>query len=178
MTFPWLGRSASGVSDYTALRSRGDVEAGCHRGGVRDAGWQASVIFASMYTPNDQRDTLVCWGADLLVEADEEDIDAVEAHLMKWFEVKVLARIGGKSSGEVEFLKRVLWYDAVTESFLWCSGQCHVQDTTATLQLTGRSHFARRHTPLARRALVRHCQTETRSSARTRQPSSGAPCDQ
>ena len=74
------------------------------------------------------------------MEADEEDIDAVEAHLMKWFEVKVLALIGGKSSGEVGFLKRVLRYDAVAESFFWCSGECHVQDTATTLQLTGRSH--------------------------------------
>ena len=32
----------------------------------------------------------------------------MEVHLMKRVEVKVLARIGGKSSGEVGFLKRVL----------------------------------------------------------------------
>ena len=43
------------------------------------------------------RGTLGCWGDDLLVEADEVDLDAVEARLMKRLEVKVLARIGGKS---------------------------------------------------------------------------------
>ena len=91
---------------------------------LADAGWKASVIFASMHTLSDQRGTLVCWGADLLVEAEEEDTDAVEAHLKKRFEVKVLARIGGKSSGEVGFLKRVLRYDAVTGTDTWRSGTC------------------------------------------------------
>ena len=47
-------------------------------------------------------------GDDLLVEADEVDLDAVEAHLVKRLEVKVLARLGGKQSGEIGFLKRVL----------------------------------------------------------------------
>ena len=61
------------------------------------------------------------------------DLHAVEAHLMKRLEV--LARIGGKHSGEAGFLKRVLRYDAVTGS----SWKRHVQDA-ATLQLTGRNH--------------------------------------
>ena len=56
---------------------------------LADAGWQASVIFASMYTLGSD---------DLLVVADEVDLDAVEAHLTKRLEVKVLARIGGKRS--------------------------------------------------------------------------------
>ena len=89
---------------------------------LAEAGGKASVIFASMYTLGEQRGTLSCWGDDLLVEADEVDLDAVEAHLTKRLEVKVLARIGGRQSGEVGFLKRVLRYDAVTESFTWCSG--------------------------------------------------------
>ena len=52
------------------------------------------MIFASMYTLSDQRGTLGCWGDDLLIEADEADLVAVEAHLEKRFEVKVLARLG------------------------------------------------------------------------------------
>ena len=68
---------------------------------LADADWKASVIFASVYTLGDQRGTLGCWGDDLLVEADEEDLDAVEARLMKRLEVKVLVWIGGKRSGEV-----------------------------------------------------------------------------
>ena len=61
---------------------------------------------------------------------------------MQWMrtEVKVLARIGGKISSEAGFPKRVLRYDAMTESFFWCSGKRYVQDATAALQLTGRSH--------------------------------------
>ena len=59
---------------------------------------------------------------------------------MKRLEVKVLARIGGKSSGEAGFVKRVLRHDATTEGFFWCSGKCYVQDAAATLQLTRRSH--------------------------------------
>ena len=84
---------------------------------LADADWKASVIFASMYTLGDQRGTLGCCCDDLLVEADEVDLDAVEAHLVKRLEVKVLARLGGKQSGEIGFLKRVLRYDAVTGSF-------------------------------------------------------------
>ena len=45
-----------------------------------------------MYTLGDQRGTLGCWGDDLLVEADEVDLDAVEAHLVKRLDVIVLAR--------------------------------------------------------------------------------------
>ena len=85
-----------------------------------DADWKASVIFASMYTMGDQRGALGCWSDDLLVVADEVDLNAVEAHLMKRLAVKVLARIGGKSSGEAGVLGRVLRYDAATESFFWC----------------------------------------------------------
>ena len=55
---------------------------------------------------------------------------------MKRLEVKVLARICGKSSGEAGLLKRVLRYDAATESFFWCIGKRFVQDAAATLQLT------------------------------------------
>ena len=69
---------------------------------LADADWKASVIFASMYTLGDQRGTLGCWGDDFLVEADEVDLDAVEAHLKKRLEVKVLARISGKHSGDPE----------------------------------------------------------------------------
>ena len=96
------------------------------------------MIFASMYTLGDHRGTLGCWGDDLLVEADEVDLDAVEAHLVKRLEVKVLARLGGKQSGEIGFLKRVLRYDVETASFTWCSGKRYVQDAATTLQLTGR----------------------------------------
>ena len=95
------------------------------------------MIFASMYTLGGKRVTLDCWSDDLLVEADEEDLDAVEAHLMKRLEVKVLAQIGGKSPGEAGFLKRVLRHDAVTESFFVCCGKCYVQDAAAALQLRG-----------------------------------------
>ena len=76
----------------------------------------------------------------------------------------MLARIGGKGSGEAWFLKRVLRYDAVTERVLWCSGKYHVQDAAATLQLTGRSH---------------ECKTAdtrgTKGTGATLQPPSGAP---
>ena len=68
---------------------------------LADADWKASVIFASMYTPGDQRGTLGCWGDDLLVEADEVDLDAVEAHLMKRLDLKVLARIGGRAQARL-----------------------------------------------------------------------------
>ena len=117
------------------------------------------MILASMYTLDDQRGTLACWSDDLLVEADEVDLDAVETHLMKRFGVKMLARIGGKSSGEAGILKRVSRYDATTESFFWCSGTRYVQDAVPTLQLVGR---------------VRLCETETRSSLGTIQPPPGA----
>ena len=64
------------------------------------------------------REILLVAGAmdDILVEADE-DLDAAEAHLAKRLDMKVPARIGGKSSGVAGFLKRVLRYDAVTERF-------------------------------------------------------------
>ena len=41
---------------------------------------------------------------------------------------------------QARFLKRMLRYDAATESFFWCSGKRYVQDAAAALQLTGRSH--------------------------------------
>ena len=47
-------------------------------------------MFALMYTLGDQRGTLGCWVDHVLVEADEVDLDAVEAHMMKRLEVKVL----------------------------------------------------------------------------------------
>ena len=72
---------------------------------------------------------------DLLMEADEVNFDAVEARLMKRLEVRMQAQIGGKSSGEVGFLKRVLRNDAVTESVFWCIGTRYVQEAVATLQL-------------------------------------------
>ena len=106
---------------------------------LADADWKASVIFASLYTLGDQRGTLGCWGDDFLVEADEVDLDAVEAHLVRRLEVKVLARLGGKQSGEIGFLKRVLRHDDVTGSFTWCSGERYVQDAATTLQLMGRT---------------------------------------
>ena len=62
---------------------------------IAGADWKASVMFASMYTLGHQRGTLGCWGGNLLVEADEVDLDAVGAHLMNRLEVKVLAWIGG-----------------------------------------------------------------------------------
>ena len=105
---------------------------------LAEAGWKASVIFASMYTLGEQKGTLGCWGDDLLVEADEVDLGAVEVHLTKRLEVKVLTRIGGKQSGEVGFPKRVLRNDSVTGSFTWCSGKRDVQDAASILQLTGR----------------------------------------
>ena len=61
------------------------------------------------------------------------DLDAVEGHLMKRLDENVLARIGGKHSGEAGFLKRVLRYDAETGSFFWCSGKRHVQNAATTL---------------------------------------------
>ena len=51
-----------------------------------DADWEASAIFASMYMLGDKSFTLGCWCDDLFVEAVEEDIDAVEAHVMKRLE--------------------------------------------------------------------------------------------
>ena len=105
---------------------------------LAEACWKSSVILASMCTLGEQRGTPGCWGDDLLVEADEADLDAVEAHLTKRLEVKVMARIGGRQSGEVGFLKRVLRYDAMTGSFTWCSGKRYVQDAASILQLTGR----------------------------------------
>ena len=70
------------------------------------------------------------------------DLGAVEAHLVERLVVKMLCWYGsdGKSSGEAGFLKRVLRYDAATESFLWCSWKRYVQDASVALQLTGRSH--------------------------------------
>ena len=55
---------------------------------------------------------------------------------MKRLQVKVLARIGGKSSGEAGLLKRVLRYDAATEGFFWCDAKRDVQNAAAALQLT------------------------------------------
>ena len=96
--------------------------------------WQGFQVLATLLARGASR----CdWKAS---EAGEEDLDGVEAHLMKRLEVKVLARIGRKSSSEVGFLKRVLRHDAVTDSFFWCSGKRFVQDAAATLHLTGRSH--------------------------------------
>ena len=43
------------------------------------------MISASMCTLVDQRGTLGCWSEDLLMEADEEGVDAMEAHLMNGF---------------------------------------------------------------------------------------------
>ena len=79
------------------------------------------------------------WGDDILVEADEVDLDAVDAHPTTRRAVKVLARVGGTSSSEARFLRRVLRYDAATESFCWCSGKRFMLDATAAPQLTGRS---------------------------------------
>ena len=45
------------------------------------------------------------------------DLDAVEAHPTTPREVKVLAQVGGMSSSEARFLRRVLRYDAATEGF-------------------------------------------------------------
>ena len=72
---------------------------------LADADWKAWVIFALMCTLGDQRGALGCSCDDLLVETDEVGLDAVEAHLMKRLAVKVLARIGGKSSSEAGFLE-------------------------------------------------------------------------
>ena len=55
---------------------------------------------------------------------------------MERIEVKVLARVA-RGHNEAGFLKRVLRYDAGTESFFWRCGKRYVQD--AALQLTGRS---------------------------------------
>ena len=96
-------------------------------------------MFASRHTLGDKRGTLGCWDDDLLVEALAKDLDAAEAHLEKRLEVKVLAWIGGKSSGKAGLLKRALQYDAATESFLWCIGKRCVQDADATLQVTERN---------------------------------------
>ena len=131
-----------------------------------------------MYTLGDQRSTLGCWGDDLLVEADDVDLDAVEAHL-KRLAVKVLARVGGKHSGEAGFLKRVLRYDAVIGSFssgAVGSATCKMPPPLFSSQ--GGTTSARQRTLLARRALVRLCETETRSSMETTQPPSGAHWDQ
>ena len=51
----------------------------------------------------------------------------------------MLARLGGKQSGEIGFLKRVLRNDAETGCFTWCSGKRYVQDAATTLQLKGRT---------------------------------------
>ena len=137
-----LGQGRTAVLLYKALygtRKASRLWQRLLRDVLADADWKASVIFASMYTLGDQRGTLGCWGDDLLVEADEVDLDAVEAHLVKRLEVKVLARLGGKQSDEVGFLKRVLRYDTETGSFTWCSGKRYVQDAANTLQLTGRT---------------------------------------
>ena len=94
------------------------------------------------------------------------DLDAVEAQRMKLLEVKVVARIGGKSFGEAGLLKRVLRYDTATESFLWCGGRRSMPLLLFSSQ-DGATTSARRQTFLARRALVRLCETETRSSMGT-----------
>ena len=88
------------------------------------------------------------------MEADEKDLDAVDPHLMKRLEVMVVAWVGGTSSSEAGFLKRVLR----TESFFWCSGKGYVLDSAAALELTqdGATN-ARRQAHEARRALVRRC---------------------
>ena len=110
-----------------------------------------------MYTLGDQRGTLGCWG---------DDLDAVEVHLMKRLEVKVLARMFGKRSGEAGFLKRVLRHDAATESFFWCCRKRYVLGAAATLQLTGRSHECK--------TAGDSWEMEARSSMGTRHPPSGA----
>ena len=92
-------------------------------------------------------------------------------------EAKVLARIGGVSSGEAGFLKRVLRYDAVTESFFCCSGTRHVQDAAATLQRTGRSHECKTAHTLGTKGSGATLQ-DGDQSMETRQPPSGAPWDQ
>ena len=68
---------------------------------VADADLRASAIFASMYTLGDQRGTLGCWGDDLLIEADEVDLGAVEAHLVKRLEEGTGAalRVGDQKLG-------------------------------------------------------------------------------
>ena len=67
------------------------------------------MIFALMYTLGDQRGTLGCFGDDLPAEADEVDLEAVEAHLMKLLVVK-RCRHGSveRSPGEAGFLKELL----------------------------------------------------------------------
>ena len=56
--------------------------------------------------------TLGCWGDDIIAEAEDKDLDALEEHLKREIDVKVLPRLGGESSKEVSFLKRTLRYDA------------------------------------------------------------------
>ena len=77
-------------------------------------------------------------------------------------------------TGETGFLKRVLRYDAETGSFTWCSGKRYVQDAATTLHSRDGPPSARQLTLLARRALVRLCETETRSLVGTTRPPSGA----
>ena len=72
----------------------------CLRKVLADGGWKASVIFAAMCTLGEKRGTLGCWGDDILVEADEHDLDTLEAHLTKELNVKVLQRLeGGRPRG-------------------------------------------------------------------------------
>ena len=102
------------------------------------ADWKASVIFASMYTLGDQRGTLGCWDDDLLVEADEVDVDAVEAHRMK--------RLEGEGAGTDRWKElRRGWVPEASVAVRRRDRdlllvQRHVQDAAATLELTGRSH--------------------------------------
>ena len=86
---------------------------------------------------------------------------------MKRLEVEVLARIGGKNSGEAS--PRV-------SSGAVESATCRMPLELFSSQDGATS--ARRQTHLARRVLVRHCETETRSSTRAKQPLSRAPWDQ
>ena len=78
--------------------------------------------------------------------------------------MKVLARLGGKQSGEIGFLKRVLRHYAETGSFTWCSGKRYVQDAATTLQLTGRTTECKTaDTPGTKSTGAALCETETRS---------------
>ena len=90
----------------------------------------------------------------------------------------MLARIGGKSSGEAGLLKRVLRYDAATKSFLWCSAKRYVQDAAAALQVIGQSHKCKMGRHTWHDGHWRDSETETRSSTRTKLPPSGASWDE